>query len=108
MLFRSLMGKLQTQNTMLANPGSGGNASFQGVYAQMVSAIGNTTREVEVTAEAQRTLLEQAEATRNAQSGVNLDEEAANLLRFQYAYQASAKMLEVGTRLFDTVLSIGR
>ena len=103
-----LMGKLQTQNTMLANPGSGGNASFQGVYAQMVSAIGNTTREVEVTAEAQRTLLEQAEATRNAQSGVNLDEEAANLLRFQYAYQASAKMLEVGTRLFDTVLSIGR
>lgn len=101
-----LMGKLQTQNTMLADA-SGGKASFQGVYAQMVSEVGNKTREIQVTAAAQVSLLEQAQAARDAQSGVNLDEEAANLLRYQYAYQAAAKMLEVGTRLFDTVLSIG-
>lgn len=101
-----LMGKLQTQNTMLGDAG-GGKTSFQGAYAQMVAVVGNKTREVQVTGQAQNNLLEQAQATRDAQSGVNLDEEAANLLRFQYAYQASAKMFEVGTKLFDTILSIG-
>ena len=59
-----------------------------------------------MTAAAQVTLLEQAQAARDSQSGVNLDEEAANLLRYQYAYQAAAKMLEAGTKMFDTVLSI--
>ena len=39
--------------------------------------------------------------------GVNLDEEAANLLSYQQAYQASAKMLQVASELFDTLLSIG-
>lgn len=97
-----LMGNLQTQNTML-----GGTSSFQGVYAQLVSSIGNKTREVQVTGAAQNSLLAQAQSARDAQSGVNLDEEAANLLRYQYAYQASAKMLQIGTQLFDTILSIG-
>lgn len=101
-----LMGKLQTQNTMLGTA-AGGKASFQGVYAQLVSIVGNKTREVQVTGEAQKTLLSQAQSARDSQSGVNLDEEAANLLRFQYSYQASAKMLQVGTKLFDTILSIG-
>jgi flagellar hook-associated protein 1 FlgK len=41
-------------------------------------------------------------------SGVNLDEEAANLLRYQQAYQASAKVLEVASRVFDEILSLGR
>jgi flagellar hook-associated protein 1 FlgK len=41
-------------------------------------------------------------------SGVNLDEEAANLLRYQQAYQASGKMIEIASKLFDTLLSMGR
>jgi len=105
-----LMGQLQTQQTMLSDDSAGagaGKASFQDVYAQLVSSIGNKTREAQVTGDAQKTLLEQAQATRDGQSAVNLDEEAANLLRFQYAYQASAKMLQVGTKLFDTILSLG-
>lgn len=101
------MGKLESQNTMLGDASAvGGKASFQGVYAQLVSQVGNKTREIQVTAAAQVTLLEQAQAARDSQSGVNLDEEAANLLRYQYAYQAAAKMLEAGTKMFDTVLSI--
>jgi flagellar hook-associated protein 1 FlgK len=102
-----LMGKLQTQNTMLGDA-TGGKASFQGVYAQLVSSVGNKTRELLVTADAQKVLLQQAQSARESISGVNTDEEAANLLRYQYAYQASARMLQVGTVLFDTVLSIGR
>jgi len=96
-----LLGKLQTQNTV-----SGATASYQSSYAQMVSDVGNKTRETQVTQGAQQSLLDQATSAREALSGVNLDEEAANVLRFQQAYSASAKILEIGSKLFDTLLAI--
>lgn len=96
------LGLLQTKNTMV-----GAKATFQGAYAQMVASNGIKTRELKVTGEAQQAVLNQAQASRDALSGVNLDEEAANLIRFQQAYQASAKLLEVGKTLFDTVLQLG-
>jgi flagellar hook-associated protein 1 FlgK len=95
------LGQLQTQDTM-----SGKTASFQEAYAQLVSEIGNKTRQVQVTGEAQQTLLEQAQSSRDSLSGVNLDEEAANLIRYQQAYQASAKAMQIGASLFDTILQI--
>jgi flagellar hook-associated protein FlgK len=49
---------------------------------------------------------DQAVASRDQVSGVSLDEEAANLIRFQQAYQASAKVMQVAGQLFDAVLSI--
>ena len=48
------------------------------------------------------------DALHTLESGVNLDEEAANLLRYQQAYQASGKMIEVASKLFDTLLQLGR
>lgn len=98
-----LLGKLQSQNTL-----DGGTVSYQGGYAQMVSDIGNKAREVEVTRDAQKSLADQASASREAESGVNLDEEAANLLKFQQLYQASARSISVGQKLFDELLSIAR
>ena len=95
------LGQLQTQNTM-----SGQKATYQSAYAQLVSDVGNKSREVQVRSEAQSTLLKQAESARDSVSGVNLDEEAANLMRYQQAYQASAKVLDLGNRLFDSLLSI--
>lgn len=95
------LGQLQTENAM-----SGKTASFQGAYAQLVSDTGNRTRQIEVTGAAQQTLLEQAQSSRDSLSGVNLDEEAANLIRYQQAYQASAKAMQIGTSLFDTILQI--
>jgi flagellar hook-associated protein 1 FlgK len=95
------MGKLQTQNTM-----SGQTASYQAAYAQLVSDNGNKTRELKVTGAAQQALLDQSSASREALSGVNLDEEAANLIRYQQAYQASAKVMDVGSKLFDVLLAI--
>ena len=93
--------KLQTQNTM-----SGSTATYQTAYAQLVSFIGNTTRQISVTGDAQRALLTESQDARDGLSGVNLDEEAANLIRFQQAYQASAKSLQIGSSLFDTLLGI--
>ncbi len=97
-----LFAKLQTQNTV-----DGGTSTYQGVYAKLVADNGIRTREAKVQLDAQTSVLQQAEATREALSGVNLDEEAANMLKFQRAYQASSKILEIGNKLFDTILSLG-
>lgn len=97
-----LFAKLQTQNTV-----SGGTASFQSAYARMVADNGILTREAKVKMDAQTAVLDQATAVRDSLSGVNLDEEAANMLKYQHAYQASSKILEIGNKLFDTILSLG-
>lgn len=97
-----LLAKLQTASTMV-----GGTASYQGAYSQLVSQVGNKSAEVQVTAKAEANLLAQATSAQQALSGVNLDEEAANLLRYQQAYQAAGKMMQIATTMFDTLLSIG-
>jgi flagellar hook-associated protein 1 FlgK len=81
-----------------------GTSSLQGSYGQMIADVGSKTHQAEVTMNAQRTLLNQAEAAVSAVSGVNLDEEAANLLRFQQAYQANAQMISTANTLFQTLL----
>jgi flagellar hook-associated protein 1 FlgK len=98
-----LLGALQTKNTM-----EGGTATYLSAYSSIVSRIGNKAREVAITGQAQQSLLEQAQSTRAQLSGVNLDEEAANLLRFQQAYQAAAKVIGIAGTLFDEILALGR
>ncbi|WP_295006482.1 flagellar hook-associated protein FlgK [uncultured Dechloromonas sp.] len=98
-----LFAKLQTQNTV-----SGGTATFQAAFSRLVADNGIMTRETKVKMDAQTSVLKQAQSAREALSGVNLDEEAAEMLKFQRAYQASSKILEIGNQLFDTILSLGR
>ncbi|HEY6897304.1 MAG TPA: flagellar basal body rod C-terminal domain-containing protein, partial [Rhodocyclaceae bacterium] len=93
---------LQTAHTML-----GGSASYQASYAQLVSGIGNKARELTVTQTAQENLVTQTETSIQSISGVNLDEEAANLLRYQQAYQASAKVIDISQKLFDMLANLG-
>jgi flagellar hook-associated protein 1 FlgK len=81
---------LQSSQTLL-----NGTASYQGVYAQLVAEVG---------AQSQKALLEQSIQARDAVSGVNLDEEAADLLRFQQAYEAAAQVIRVADSLFTTLL----
>lgn len=95
-----LLGELATANTL-----AGGTASYQGAYSQLVSRIGTKSREVDVTAQAQETLLTQTSQKQQELSGVNLDEEAANLLRYQQAYQAASKMIATASQLFDDLLA---
>ena len=83
-------------------------ATFQGSYAETVSFVGNKTREVQVSGLASQALLEQTTSQQQAVSGVNLDEEAANLLRFQQAYQACGKVMQIASTLFDVVIGLGR
>ncbi|GAB1394028.1 hypothetical protein MASR1M60_21920 [Rhodocyclaceae bacterium] len=96
------LGNLQSKAVM-----GNGSATYQSGYGQIVSYVGNKTREVEVTGLAQQTLADQGEMMRQQLSGVNLDEEAANLLKYQQAYQASAKIMEIAGRMFDELLALG-
>lgn len=97
---------LQTSNLLANNSSGTPTTTYQGAYAQMVSSVGNTTAQMKTNSAAQQTLLDNATQSQQALSGVNLDEEAANLLRFQQAYQAAAKMIQIGSTLFDTILAI--
>jgi flagellar hook-associated protein 1 FlgK len=98
-----LLVALQTANTM-----GNGTVSYQGAYSQFVSQVGNKTRELEVTSTAAGSLLTDATNAMQNESGVNLDEEAANLLRYQQAYQAAGKVMQIASQLFSVLLSIGQ
>ncbi|MAI53079.1 MAG: flagellar hook-associated protein FlgK [Gammaproteobacteria bacterium] len=97
------MVELQTTASLLGN-----SASYQEVFASTVSSVGIQTRQAEASAETQITLQRQAEQALNALSGVNLDEEAANLLKFQQAYQATAQVVASANDMFNTLLSAFR
>jgi flagellar hook-associated protein FlgK len=98
-----LLAGLETQSSMLA-----GSATFNEAYGQTVSGVGTLTRSAEVGSTAQQTLLNQAKVDRESLVGVNLDEEAANLIKFQQAYQASAQSISVAKSLFDTLIGAVR
>ena len=99
----TLLGNLQTSNTMLD-----GSANFQTAYSQVVADVGNKAREVNVRLAAQQNLVQQGEDAIQSKSGVNLDEEAANLMRYQQAYQASAKVMSIADKLFSQLLTLGQ
>jgi flagellar hook-associated protein 1 FlgK len=83
-----------------------GSATYQSAYAHIVSAIGNKTREVQVNAEATAAQLDQADKAAQNVAGVNLDEEAANLMKYQQAYQAASKVMQVADTIFNALLQI--
>jgi flagellar hook-associated protein 1 FlgK len=97
------LGALQTKNIF-----NGGSATYQSAFAQTVSTVGNKTREVQVNASAGEALLKQVQGAASDVSGVNLDEEATNLLKYQQAYQAAGKVMQIANTIFDTLLSIAR
>ncbi|CAG0988396.1 Flagellar hook-associated protein 1 [Methylophilaceae bacterium] len=85
-----------------------GTTSFEGAYGQLVSLVGNKTNELKVMGTAEEAMLEGTIAAQQSVSGVNLDEEATNLLRYQQAYQAAAKVMQIASQLFDEILALGR
>lgn len=91
---------LQTRQTLL-----GGTASYQDTYNGLVADIAVQSRRAQTGATTETVLLNQAVSARDSVSGVNLDEEAANLIRYQQAYQAAAQMIAVADELFQTLLN---
>lgn len=97
------LGGLQHRATL-----DNGTSNYNEVYSQLVSRIGSKTHELDVNREAQGILYAQAKAQREAVSGVNLDEEAADLVRYQQAYQANAQVIGAASEMFDTLIGVLR
>lgn len=87
---------------------AGGTVSLGDSTSALVSRVGALTAEAEVGAAARRTLQANARNTLLSESGVNLDEEAAEMLKWQQAYQAAAQAITIADSLFQTLLSATR
>ncbi|QOR39224.1 flagellar hook-associated protein FlgK [Billgrantia diversa] len=83
-----------------------GRASLSQAYAGMVSDVGNRANIVKVNLDARQGLTDQLKAVQQSESGVNLDEEAANLIRYQQFYSANARVIDTASTVFDTILGL--
>lgn len=81
-----------------------GNNTFNDAYGAIVARVGSNTRAAETRTDALETLLNTAIDRQQSTQGVNLDEEAVNLTRYQQAYQASAKIIATADTLFQSIL----
>lgn len=88
----------------IANSG----VTFSGGYGDLVERVGTLAAQAKVDGQASGILLKQAQDSRDSLAGVNLDEEAANLIQFEQYYNASAQVIQVARSLFDTLLNIFR
>ena len=83
-----------------------GNKTLTNSYIDQVNEMGNIARQATISQTALQVVHDQALKSRDEVSGVSLDKEAADLIRYQQAYQASAKVLQVAGQLFDAVLRV--
>jgi flagellar hook-associated protein 1 FlgK len=77
-------------------------------YSQLIAQVGTAGAQANTALDAQQSILDQAMGAQQSLSGVNMDEEAANLLRFQQAYAASAQVINAANTIFDSLMSAVR
>ena len=83
-----------------------GGRSLSDSFIDLVTDVGNKATLSRVSQEALQVVQEQAAEARDRVSGVSLDQEAADLIRFQQAYQASAQIIQMSSKIFDSILAI--
>lgn len=82
-----------------------GVTTFEQSYATLNAEVGVVTQQAKINYDVEKTLLDNAVASRESLSGVNLDEEAADLIRFQQAYQALARIIQTSQTLFESLIN---
>ncbi|KXO14100.1 Flagellar hook-associated protein FlgK [Moritella sp. JT01] len=82
--------------------------TFAEGISTMISTVGNKTRAARVDSAANEAKLVQSRNWIESVSGVNLDEEAANMVRYEQAYNASAQVVSISQKIFDTILNAAR
>ena len=95
------LAQLQT-NKVLGN----GSMSLNEAFSQIVNKVGVQTQQNSATVIAQTTLVQQNYAAQQGISGVNLNEEYVNLVRFQEQFRASSRLIDVSSKLFDVLMSL--
>ncbi|MBR7976689.1 flagellar hook-associated protein FlgK [Burkholderia vietnamiensis] len=97
----NLLSKLVTAKSL-----GNGTTTLTGAYASYVNGIGNTASQLKSSSAAQTSLVGQITTAQQSVSGVNQNEEAANLMQYQQLYQANAKVIQTAETLFQTVLGL--
>jgi flagellar hook-associated protein 1 len=90
----------------LMNADTMGGATFSDAYASFVGAVGNAAQTSATSSAAQTTLIAQVTAAQQSVSGVNLDEEATNMLTYEQMYQANSKVIQAAGTIFDSIIGI--
>jgi flagellar hook-associated protein 1 FlgK len=96
---------LRLANALNAPVLDGGTSSLGAAVGQFIGEVGVKTNQAQVSASAQKVVFEESADALSSVAGVNLDEEAANLVRYQQAYMAASQMIRVADTLFQSVLS---
>jgi flagellar hook-associated protein 1 len=104
------LANLQSKATVGVDPGFPGSTgvNFSDGYGDLVGRVGSLTAQARQDSDATSTILKQATNNRDSLAAVNLDEEAANLIKFEQYYNASAQIIKVAQSLFDTLISTFR
>jgi flagellar hook-associated protein 1 FlgK len=104
-----VIANMQNQDRMqMNNSGTGQAISFHEAYGNVVSDIGQKASSADISLQAADALKSQSKNWFESVSGVSLDEEAANLVKFQQSYSAAARLLATAQDLFNTILGITR
>ncbi|NPA72156.1 MAG: flagellar hook-associated protein FlgK [Gammaproteobacteria bacterium] len=102
------MASLQSAKMLFADSSGKATESILGGYSKMAVDVGMYVRGTDIQLTAQTSVFDVMVAQRSSYSGVSLDEEAANLVKYQQAYQASAQIISTVQELFRTLLDISR
>jgi flagellar hook-associated protein 1 len=93
-------------NIVSAKQLNGGTSTLTNAYASYVDEVGNATNQADASSTQQTALVTQITSAQQSVSGVNINEEAANLLQYQQLYQANSKVIQTADTLFQTILGI--
>ena len=84
---------------------NGGTVTLNGAVSGLTTTVGSAARSADYASQAQQVINDQAQAARDSVSGVNLDEEASDMLRLQQAYQAASQIISTADTMFQSILS---
>ncbi len=84
-----------------------GDLTLSESYLDRVNQVSNLAQQAQISKDALNVVFQQAQEARDGVAGVDLNEEAADLVRYQQAYQANAKVMQVASTLFDAILQLG-
>jgi len=101
----NVLAMLSKQTALVLN---GGLSSYQDTLGGLISTVGNKSAELKATSAYADQWQQSSSIAMENYSGINLEEEAANLLRYQQAYQASGTVLQMARQMFDSILGIMR
>ena len=101
----NVLAMLAKQTSLVMN---GGLSSYQDTLGGLISTVGNKSAELKATSAYADQWQQSSSIAMENYSGINLEEEAANLLRYQQAYQASGTVLQMARQMFDSILGIMR